>query len=136
MSHTYTNLLSHVVFSTKDRQPLIDAELKPRLLGYMNGIANENGGSVLSLNAMPDHLHLLWELPATISMSESLRVLKTNSSRWVRETFGSRKQFAWQTGYGAFSVSRSNVSAVARYVESQEIHHQKRTFDAEFSSSW
>ena len=132
MSHTYTNLLSHVVFSTKDRQPLIDAELKPRLLGYMNGIANENGGSVLSLNAMPDHLHLLWELPATISMSDSLRVLKTNSSRWVRETFGSRKPFAWQTGYGAFSVSRSNVSAVARYVESQEIHHRKRTFDEEF----
>lgn len=132
MSHTYTNLLSHVVFSTKDRQPIIDSELKPRLLGYMNGIANENGGKVLSLSAMQDHVHLLWELPPTSSMSDALRVLKTNSSRWVRQTFGRRKPFAWQTGYGAFSVSRSNVSAVAKYVETQEINHRKRTFDEEF----
>jgi len=132
MSHTYTNLLSHVIFSTKDRQRLIDSELKPRLLGYMNGIANENGGKVLSLNAMQDHVHLLWELPPVSSMSDALRILKTNSSRWVRETFGPSKPFAWQTGYGAFSVSRSNVSAVAKYIQAQELHHQKRTFDEEF----
>lgn len=132
MSHTYTNLLSHVIFSTKDRRPLIDSDLKPRLLGYMNGIASENGGKVLTLNAMLDHVHLLWELPATSSMSDALRVLKTNSSRWVGETFGPGKTFAWQTGYGAFSVSRSSVAAVAKYIEAQELHHQKRTFDEEF----
>jgi putative transposase len=132
VSHTYTNLLSHVVFSTKDRQPLIDSELKPRLLGYMNGIVNENGGKILTSNAIEDHVHLLWELPATVSTSDGLRVLKTNSSRWVRETFGPRKPFAWQTGYAAFSVSRSNVPAVAKYIEAQEIHHRKRTFDEEF----
>jgi putative transposase len=132
MSHTYTNLLSHVVFSTKDRRPLIDSELKPRLLGYMNGIANENGGKVLSINAMQDHVHLLWELRATSAMSDALRLLKANSSRWVRETFGLRKPFACQTGYGAFSVSRSNVPAVANYIETQESHHDRRTFDEEF----
>jgi REP element-mobilizing transposase RayT len=132
MSHTYTNLLSHVVFSTKERRPLIDLELKPRLLEYMNGIAKENGAKVLSLNAMPDHLHLLWDLPATSAMADALRVLKTNSSRWVRETFGHRKPFGWQTGYGAFSVSRSNVPAVAKYIEAQESHHRRRTFDEEF----
>ena len=132
MSHTYSNLLSHVVFSTKDRQPLIDAELKPRLLGYMNGIVTESGGRVLSMNAMPDHLHLLWDLPPTSSLSDAMRVLKTNSSRWVHETWSSRKFFAWQTGYGAFSVSRSNVSAVANYIEAQELHHRKRTFQEEF----
>src|SRR6185436_8953625 len=81
MSHTYTNLLSHVIFSTKDRQPLIDSELKPRLLGYMNGIATENGAKVLSMNSMPDHVHLLWKLAAKSSMSDALRILKTNSSR-------------------------------------------------------
>jgi len=132
MSHTYTNLLSHVVFSTKDRRPLIDDELKPRLLGYINGVVNESGGKILSLNAMPDHLHGLLELPPTSSLSDSMRILKTNSSRWVHETWASRKSFAWQTGYGALSVSRSNASAVASYIAEQESHHRKRTFQEEF----
>jgi putative transposase len=132
MSHTYTNLLSHVIFSTKDRKPLIDAEMKPRLLGYVNGIVDESGGKVLPLNAMPDHLHMLWESPPTLPLSDAMRVLKANSSRWVHETWGSQKSFAWQTGYGAFSVSRSNVSAVATYIEEQESHHRKRSFQEEF----
>jgi len=112
---------------------MIDAEVKPRLLGYINGIVDESGGKVLSLNAMPDHLHMLWELSPTSSVSDSIRVLKTNSSRWVHETWGPRKPFAWQTGYGAFSVSRSNVSPVATYIERQESHHRKRTFREEFT---
>src|SRR2546426_11803861 len=95
MSHTYSNLLSHVVCSTKDRRPQIDAEMKPRLLGYINGIVNENGGKVLSLNSMPDHMHMLWELPPTASLSDSMRVVKANSSRWVHETWGSLKPFGW-----------------------------------------
>ena len=132
MSHTYSNLLSHVIFSTKDRKPIIDDEVKPRLLGYINGIAKENDVKVLSLNAMPDHVHMLWELPPKLSLSDSMRVLKTNSSRWVHETWGPKKEFAWQTGYGAFSVSRSNVRAVANYIEAQEAHHRKRTFQEEF----
>jgi putative transposase len=130
MSHTYTNLLSHVVFSTKDRRPLIDPELKPRLLAYMTGIARNSGNKILSINAVEDHLHLLWELLPTWSLSDATRVLKTNSSRWVNEN--SLRPFAWQTGYGAFSVSRSNVSAVAEYIETQEAHHRKRTFEDEF----
>jgi putative transposase len=125
MSHTYSNRLSHVIFSTKDRQPLIDLDLKPRLLGYMNGIVNENGGKVLAMNAMPDHLHMLWELKPTSSLSDAMRVLKANSSRWVGETLGTRKPFAWQTGYAAFSVSRSNVPVVANYIDAQEQHHRK-----------
>ncbi|MDT4967113.1 MAG: REP-associated tyrosine transposase [Acidobacteriota bacterium] len=132
MSHAYTNLLSNVVFSTKDRLPLIDLELKPRLLRYMNGIVDESGGKMLSANAMADHLHMLWQLPAKLSLSDAMRVLKAISSKWVRETWGSPKPFAWQTGYGAFSVSSSNVSAVANYIEAQEAHHQKRTFEEEF----
>lgn len=132
MSHTYTNLLSHVVFSTKDRQPLINTEIKPRLLGYINGIVGENGGKVLSLNTMPDHLHMLLKSPPTLSMSDTLRLVKTNSSRWVHETWASQRFFGWQTGYAAFSVSPSNVPAVARYIDAQEAHHRKRTFEEEF----
>ena len=111
---------------------MIDAELKPRLLGYLNGIVSESGGKVVSLNAMPDHLHMLWELPPTSCLSDSMRVLKTNSSRWVRETWGSQKPFAWQTGYGVFSVSRSQIPGVAKYIERQESHHRRRTFQEEF----
>lgn len=132
MSHTYSNLLSHVVFSTKDRKPLIDAEMKPRLLGYVNGIVRESGGRILSLNSMPDHMHMLWELPPSASLSDSMRVVKTNLSRWVHEMWGSQKPFGWQTGYGAFSVSRWNLSAVAKYIEEQESHHHQRTFREEF----
>jgi REP-associated tyrosine transposase len=79
-----------------------------------------------------DHLHMLWELSPTRSLSDGTRVLKTNSSKWIHEMCATRRQFAWQTGYGAFSVSRSNVSAVANYIESQEKHHRKRTFEEEF----
>jgi putative transposase len=106
--------------------------MKPRLLGYINGIVDESGGKVLSLNTMPDHLHMLWQLPRTLALADSMRVVKTNSSRWVRKTWGSKKPFAWQSGYGAFSVSRSNVPAVATYIEEQESHHYKRTFQEEF----
>ena len=130
MSHTYTNLLSHVVFSTKDRRPFIDAEIKPRLLGYINGIVDESGAKVLSLNSMPDHLHMLCESPPTWAVSDAMRIVKTNSTRWVHEEL--RKPFGWQTGYAAFSVSRSNVAAVANYIEAQEAHHRKRTFEEEF----
>jgi REP element-mobilizing transposase RayT len=97
----------------------------------MNGTVEQGGGKVLSINSVADHLHLLWELSPTVALSDAMRLLKTNSSRWVRETF-SLKPFAWQTGYAAFSVSRSNVSAVANYIENQERHHRKRTFQEEF----
>lgn len=91
MSHTYTNILSHVVFSTKDRRPLINQEIKPRLLGYINGIVNQNGGKVLSLNTMPDHLHMLLKSPPTSPLADTLRLVKTNSSRWIHETWESQR---------------------------------------------
>ena len=134
MAHTFTNLLSHVIFSTKDRKPTIDLELKPQLLAYMTGIVREIDGKVYSINAVPDHVHMLVNLPATLALSDAIRLVKTNSSRWVHKTWKSRKAFAWQTGYGAFSVSRSNVSAVARYITDQEMHHRKVSFQEEFLS--
>src|SRR5205823_4281016 len=83
MAHTFTRLLVHVIFSTKDRRPVIDGELKPRLLSYLGGIADELGVKELAANAVPDHVHLLLALPATRSVAEVLRITKTNSSRWV-----------------------------------------------------
>jgi putative transposase len=131
MTHTYTNLLTHVVFSTKDRKPLIIPALHDDLLAYVGGIVRELGGANRVAAARPDHVHLLCSLPPTVATADALRVIKTNSSRWVHRT---RHQpgFDWQIGYGAFSVSNSLAPAVARYIRDQEKHHRRVTFQAEF----
>jgi len=134
MAHTYTNLLTHVIFSTKDRTPLIDAELKPKLLAYMGGILREMKGTALIINGTKDHVHLLIGLPPPLSLSEVMRVVKTNSSKWVHETRSSRATFGWQSGYGAFSVSQSNVTTVSEYIAHQEEHHKRVSFKEEFLS--
>jgi REP element-mobilizing transposase RayT len=131
MSHTYTNLLTDVIFSTKDREPLITAALHDDLLAYLDGIVRELGGALRAANARPDHIHLLCSLPPTVAKADALRVVKTNSSRWVHP---SRQYpgFDWQTGYGAFSVSHSLAPAVVRYIHDQEKHHHRVTFQEEF----
>lgn len=131
MAHTFTNLLIHVVFSTKDRRPFIDAKLKPALQAYMGGIIRELNGKALAIGGTGDHVHLLVRLPPAVSVSEAMRVLKTNSSRWVHENSGAKDGFGWQGGYGAFSVSHSNVENVIRYIANQDEHHQKLTFQEE-----
>ena len=132
MAHTFTNLLYHVVFSTKDRLPQIDDEVRPRLFGYLGGIVREAGGTALIANGAADHAHLLAELPATLAVSDFMWTLKTNSSRWVHGTWPARRALAWQTGYGAFSVSQSNVEPVRRYIAEQEQRHRTMTFQEEF----
>jgi REP element-mobilizing transposase RayT len=109
----------------------IRPELKPDLHAYMGGIIRNLAGQALIVNGTADHAHLLVWLPPTLAIAEALRVLKANSSRWVHETQG-RRAFAWQAGYGAFSVSHSNTSAVVKYIQSQESHHRKISFQEEF----
>ena len=130
MPHTFTNLLVHVIFSTKDRLPVLTDETRPEIHAYLGGIVRELGGMALCVNGTADHVHMLIRQSATVSIADYLRVTKTNSSRWAREHFGRR--FAWQTGYGAFSVSASSQRAVERYIQSQEQHHRKMTFQEEF----
>lgn len=132
MPHTFTNLLAHLVFSTKDRALLIGDDVRPRLHAYMGGIIRELKCAPLIVNGMADHIHLLIGLSPVASVSEVLRVLKSNSSRWMHETY--RKPFAWQSGYGAFSVSRSNLEAVREYIARQEEHHRRMDFKEEFIS--
>jgi len=134
MAHTFANLLTHVIFSAKDRQPLISRELKPDLLVYMGGIVRELQCKSVAANSMPDHLHMLLSLPPSVSVAEALRIVKTNSSRWVRQTRTHLRGFAWQTGYGAFSVSQSNAASVMKYIHEQEKHHRRITFQEEFIS--
>lgn len=130
MSHTGGNLVLHLIFSTKDRQPLITAEIRNDLFAYLGGIVREMHGTALIINGTADHVHMLVRIRPVQAAAEIARVVKTNSSRWVTEKW--KMRFAWQTGYGAFSVSESNVSAVSRYIATQEAHHKKVTFEEEY----
>ncbi len=132
MAHTFSNLLTHVIFSTKRRIPLIAAEIKNELHAYMGGIIRQLNGQPIRIDGTSDHVHLLLRLPPDVSVSETLRILKTNSSRWVHERWPSRRAFGWQAGYSAFSVSQSNASKVLKYITSQEEHHRRVSFEEEF----
>ena len=133
MPHSYTNLLYHLVFSTKDRRPLIDETLRPRLYEYLGGTIRGMGGVALEIGGIADHVHLLVKLRQDRAVSNILRDLKANSSGWVNEHgLGKASPFAWQIGYGAFTVSESQVEKVRQYIRNQEIHHRKTTFEEEF----
>ncbi len=134
MSHTFTTLHTHVIFSTKDRFPLLDDEIRPRVFAYMGGIVREMQGTAATIGGVRDHVHMLLQLPAELSLAECLRVVKTNTSRWVHETWPDRKKFGWQAGYAASSVSTSAVPAVTHYIETQEEHHRRLSFKDEFIS--
>ena len=132
MAHTFSNLLVHVIFSTKGRGALIQPNWKGELHAYLGGIVRELGGKASAINGAADHVHLLVSMPANVSVAELVRVLKANSSRWVNRKGWSKDAFAWQTGYAAYSVSQSNVGAVAEYIEAQEEHHRRVTFQEEY----
>lgn len=132
MPQSFGSLHFHIVFSTKNRQPLIDVELQPRLYEYIGGILRAEKSVLLAAGGMPDHVHLLVSLSRELSIAETLRLVKANSSKWIHETFPDRKLFAWQAGYGAFSVSYSNLPDVKSYLARQIEHHRVRTFQDEF----
>ena len=126
MSHTYAHNPVHVVFSTKDRRKLILRESKLRLWAYLSGVCKRQKIFVHEIGGMEDHLHMLIQIPLTLSFSDALQEIKTSSSRWMG------RNFAWQRGFGVFGVSASNVDAVMRYIRTQEVLHRKMTFEQEF----
>ncbi|TWU05886.1 IS200/IS605 family transposase [Stieleria varia] len=132
VSSTHTNLLFHIVFSTKYRRDLITPEIQPRLYEYIGGIVRDQHGSLLEIGGIANHVHLLAKLSPRIAFSDAIRVVKANSSKWLNETFQPKHTFRWQRGYGAFSVSLSSVPAVTQYIQNQESHHTKRTFEDEY----
>jgi putative transposase len=131
MADTFTNLLFHLVFSTKHRAPFLREPLRERLYEYLGGTLRQEGSVLLEIGGMPDHVHLLTRLKADRSVAEAVRTLKSSSSKWVHHTFPQYDEFAWQTGYGAFSVSESQVGVVRRYIRSQPEHHAKVSFQEE-----
>ena len=134
MPSTYTNLLYHIVFSTKDRRPFLNPELQAELHPYIGGIILDAGGKPIEIGGVADHVHILAKLPATLAVADALRLIKSNSSKWVGERPDLAHAFAWQTGYSAFTVSKSQVDLVREYIRQQEQHHRKQDFKAELVS--
>lgn len=132
MGHTFSNILIHVAFSTKNRQPMIDEAIQPRLHEYLCGIAREEFGKALAVGGTTDHVHGLLSIGTGLSIGEILAKWKSLSSGWIRRSFPSADQFAWQEGYGVFSVSQSQIQTVTQYIMNQVEHHRRTSFEEEY----
>ena len=132
MPHSYVCDLVHYIFGTKERFPFIDHELELRLWPYIGGIARDNGMKALAIGGTADHVHTLLSLPATMSVAKAVQLIKGGSSKWVHDTFANYRKFEWQEGYGAFSVSASQMDKTVAYIARQKEHHRKKTFEEEF----
>ncbi len=132
MSHAYINNLMHCTFSTKGRQPFIDSDTESRLWPYIGGIAREHRMKALAVGGTSDHLHALLSLPGMMSFAKAVQLIKGGSSKWMNETFRRPGKFEWQEGYGAFSVSASQVSKTSAYINGQKEHHRRKSFREEF----
>jgi putative transposase len=134
VSHTHTNVICHFVFATKHRAPIIVPEHRSRIHDYLGGTIRGLGALPLITNGTDDHVHLLAKLNRNRTLADFMRDLKANSSRWIRLQLFDGGPFAWQRGYGAFSVSESLVPRVRAYIERQEEHHRHMTFAEEFEA--
>jgi REP element-mobilizing transposase RayT len=131
-SMSYISSYFHCVFSTKERRRLIAPELRDRLWPFLGGIARQNQMKAIEIGGVEDHVHILLSLPSTMAISKALQLMKGGSSKWVHETFPEHRLFAWQEEYGAFSVSVSQLDKTIEYIQGQEVHHRKMTFQEEF----
>lgn len=131
MGDTYTKLVYHIVFGTKGRAPLIQDAVRARLYPYIGGILREERGTLIQIGGMPDHVHVLAGFRSDMSVAAMVRLIKANSSRWMNQLPESQGRFEWQTGYGAFTVSESQLAVVQRYIETQEEHHARFSFKEE-----
>ena len=128
MSHTFTKNHQHIVFSTAERRKNIEKSFQPKLWAYMAGICRNHSIFVRAIGGMEDHVHLLVEIPPTMAVAKAVGTIKSNSSGWINE---SGRKFSWQKGYAAFSVSASNVRTVENYINNQEKHHKKISYEDE-----
>jgi REP element-mobilizing transposase RayT len=131
MPGTYTQLLFHIVFSTKHREPTITQDIAERLYPYMGGIVRAENGALLKVGGVEDHVHLYLRWRADAALSDLMRTVKSRSTKWVHQSFPQSAGFAWQVGYAAFTVSKSQEDAVKAYLDDQREHHNKEDFRSE-----
>jgi len=132
MAGKYLSLMVHFVWSTAEREPWITDDWNDDLYKFIGGVFRKKNASLLAAGGISDHIHLYASLPSTVTVAEMVNAAKANSSRWIHEEFRNRKGFAWQEGYGAFSVSKSAEDNVTRYINHQAEHHRRRDFKNEF----
>lgn len=132
MANSYHQIYLHIVFSTINRERLIREPLKTELLKYINKIIQNNESKPICLNAHVDHIHLLVGLNPSIPISDLIRDIKSSSSKWINENRKLNCKFSWQSGYGCFSVSKSSLQTVIKYIETQEEHHKVKSFEDEY----
>ena len=132
MSHTYTSNRVHIVFSTKGRENRLAEDVQPKLWAYIAGIAKNHGFEAIKIGGVSDHCHCLVLLPAAMPLCKAVQTLKGCSSKYLNDTAAAGPNFAWQEGYGAFSVSASQTNGVIEYINNQPAHHAKRNYEEEF----
>jgi REP element-mobilizing transposase RayT len=132
MANTYTQIYIHYVFAVQNRFSLIQENWKTQLYKYMNGIVEQQGHKPFAINGMPDHVHILVSMNPTQAPSELMFHIKRSSSLWINENRFVTGKFSWQEGFGAFSYGKSQIPDIAQYIENQQHHHHKRTFQEEY----
>jgi putative transposase len=134
MTNSYTSLFAHIIFSTHHRESLLKSAWRERLFAYMGGIARENKIKAVSIGGVMDHVHMLLLIPASLPIAKAVQLVKGGSSKWLHENIITLKNFAWQEGYGAFSIGASQVSEVVAYIAGQKEHHRTKSFQEEYLS--
>lgn len=132
MANTYTQIHLQIVFAVQNRKSLISNSWKDDLYKYITGVIQNNGHKLLQINGMPDHIHILLGLRPVQSLSELMKQVKQDSSKWINNNRLTSERFSWQEGYGAFSYSKSQLPRVINYIQNQEKHHKKRSFREEY----
>ena len=132
MANTFVSLRYHVVFSTKGREPWLSEAVTGRLWPYLAGIARDNSMKALEIGGVADHIHLLLGIAPSVALSKAVGPLKGNSSAWIKTEFPRLAAFAWQDGYGAFTVGESQIETTRAYIRRQPEHHQTRSFAEEY----
>ena len=132
MANTFTSLHYHVIFSTKNREPWIDQSIESRVWAFLGGVARQNKIKALQIGGTENHIHMLLGIPPTATVSKAVQLIKGGSSIWIKSEFAAKRAFAWQDGYGAFSVSKSVLPEVIEYIQNQREHHRAKTFEEEY----
>jgi REP element-mobilizing transposase RayT len=131
MSGTYTNLLYHIIFSTKERRQFITPAIEPELFAYIGGVIRNQKGILLEINGVADHVHLLARFKPNLALSDIVRDVKANSSKWLNDEKSKFHKFGWQDGFAAFTVSESQVERVRGYIRNQKNRHKRMSFKEE-----
>jgi putative transposase len=132
MPQSLSKVILHIIFSTKDREPWLESNLRPRVHSYLATICRDLGADLVRVGGVADHVHVVTNLPRTPSQAQLIEQIKKFSSKWLKTVDARYRGFFWQRGYGAFSVSPSQLEQLLRYVEAQREHHRTRTFQEEY----